>query len=287
MMFRRLWPICLALCLLPAALFAGSLSLSPAQLVNGGVAMLRWHGETPASAVARWNGKPFYLRPLPGGGAFALLGADLLQEPGSYPLEVVMVDPLGRSTNHTLKVEVVKADRPVQRLTLPKEMVTPRDPVVIKRIEKERARIAEVYAKMASTVLWASFVRPVDDPVSSVFGLQRILNGEPRTPHNGIDFRSPLGTPVRAPATGIAVLVDDLYYTGKTVILDHGEGLFSLYAHLHEFLCELGQQVQQGEFLGRVGSTGRSTGPHLHWGVRLRGERVDPLLLLQVLSPDS
>jgi murein DD-endopeptidase MepM/ murein hydrolase activator NlpD len=273
--------------LFPAEALAGSLSLTPSQLVNGGIAVLRWSGEPPASAVARWNGTPFSMRSLAGEGAFALLGVDLLQEPGSYPLEVVVVDQQGRSSNYTLMVKVVKADRPIQRLILPKEMVTPLDPVVIKRIDRERALVAEIYANMESRPLWVSFIRPVDDPVSSAFGLQRILNGEPRTPHNGIDFRSPLGTPVRAPAAGIAVLVADLYYTGKTVILDHGEGLFSLYAHLNEFLCDLGQQLQQGEFVGRVGSTGRSTGPHLHWGVRLRGERVDPMLLLQALGPDS
>jgi murein DD-endopeptidase MepM/ murein hydrolase activator NlpD len=273
--------------LLPLAAIAGSLSISPSQLVNGGIAMLHWSGEPPISAVARWNNKSFHLHPQPEGGAFALIGADLLQQPGFFPLEVEVVDAQGREINQTLMVEVVQAERPVQRLTLPKEMVTPRDPAVIKRIEKERAYIAEVYARMETPVLWTSFLRPVSDPVSSVFGLQRILNGEARAPHNGIDFRSPLGTPVRAPAEGIAVLVADLYYTGKTVILDHGEGLFSLYAHLHESLCEIGQQVRQGEVLGLVGSTGRSTGPHLHWGVRLRGERVDPLLLLQILNPDS
>jgi murein DD-endopeptidase MepM/ murein hydrolase activator NlpD len=286
MIFRSL-PVLLTFCMFPAILLAGSLSLSPPQLVNGGVAMLRWNGAAPASAVGRWNDRPFYLRPLPGGGAFALLGADMLQESGTYPLEVVVADGHGQSTSHRLMVEVVRAERPVQRLTLPAEMVTPRDPETIRRIERERALIAEVYARMETPPLWTSFVQPVDDSISSVFGLQRILNGEPRTPHNGIDFRSPLGTPVRAAADGIAVLVDDLYYTGKTVILDHGEGLFSLYAHLHEFLCESGQQLRQGDILGKVGSTGRSTGAHLHWGMRLRGERVDPLLLLQLLNTES
>jgi hypothetical protein len=286
MIFRSL-PVLVTFCLFPAILLADSLSLSPPQLVNGGVAMLRWSGMTPSSAVGRWNDRPFYLRALPGGGAFALLGADMLQEPGTYPLEIVVADGYGQSTSHRLMVEVVRAERPVQHLTLPAEMVTPRDPETIRRIERERALIADVYARMETPPIWTSFVQPVDDSISSVFGVQRILNGKPRTPHNGIDFRSPLGTPVRAAADGIAVLVDDLYYTGKTVILDHGEGLFSLYAHLHEFLCESGQRLRQGDILGKVGSTGRSTGAHLHWGMRLRGERVDPLLLLQLLNTES
>jgi murein DD-endopeptidase MepM/ murein hydrolase activator NlpD len=273
--------------LFPEVVFASALSLSPPQLVNGGVAMLRWSGETPASTLAQWNGKPFSLRSLPNGGAFALIGADLMQEPGTYPLELIITDRHGQKTSHSLSVEVVRAERPVQRLTLPPEMVTPLDPAVIKRIGEDRVLIASVYARTETPVLWSTFIRPVNDPISSVFGLQRVLNGEPRSPHNGIDFRSPLGTPVLAPAAGIAVLVADLYYTGKTVILDHGEGLFSLYAHLNETLCTVGQHLHQGETLGRVGSTGRSTGAHLHWGVRLRGERVDPLLLLRVLNPDS
>ncbi len=110
------------------------------------------------------------------------------------------------------------------------------------------------------------------------------MNGKPRAPHSGTDFRSPQGTPVRSISNGRIVLVDDLFYTGKTVVLDHGEGLFSLYAHLSRVLVEEGHELLVGDVLGEVGSTGRSTGAHLHLTVKLLGERVDPESLFEVLK---
>jgi murein DD-endopeptidase MepM/ murein hydrolase activator NlpD len=106
------------------------------------------------------------------------------------------------------------------------------------------------------------------------------LNGEPKSPHSGTDFRSPLGRVVRAPAHSRVAFVGDLYYTGRTVILDHGSSVYSLYAHLLKPLCEAGQQIKAGQPIGKVGSTGRSTGAHLHWTIKIRGAKVDPLELL-------
>lgn len=126
-----------------------------------------------------------------------------------------------------------------------------------------------------------SFKRPVPDKVNSHFGKKRILNGLPRAPHSGTDFRSPSGRLIRSPARGDVVFSDDLYYTGNTVILDHGAGLYSLYAHLSQTLCSPGQRLEPGQPLGKVGSTGRSTGAHLHWTVRLREARIDPMTILE------
>jgi murein DD-endopeptidase MepM/ murein hydrolase activator NlpD len=123
--------------------------------------------------------------------------------------------------------------------------------------------------------------------VSSPFGLRRILNGQPKSPHAGVDFRSPAGTAVRAAARGRVAFAGELYYTGRTVILDHGEGLFSLYAHLQTLACSPEAVLEAGTVLGTVGSTGRSTGPHLHWGVKLRGDRLDPLALTELLSGEK
>ncbi len=141
--------------------------------------------------------------------------------------------------------------------------------------------LSSLFADSASPPLWGGFRRPVDDPFGSTFGLRRILNGQPRAPHAGIDFRSPRGTPVRASGRGRVAFVGDLYFTGRTVILDHGAGLFSLYAHLERSRCRTGELLEGGAILGEVGSSGRSTGPHLHWGFKLRGDRIDPLALLK------
>ena len=123
------------------------------------------------------------------------------------------------------------------------------------------------------------------DPANSAFGTRSILNGQPRSPHSGADFRSAAGTPIKAPNAGRVVLAGDRYFTGNTVIIDHGLGLFSLFAHLSEVSVKEGDSVQSGEVVGKVGATGRVTGPHLHWSVRLSGARVDPLSLLAALGP--
>ena len=123
---------------------------------------------------------------------------------------------------------------------------------------------------------------PVSGPPNSSFGKRSILNGQPRSPHSGTDFSGATGASVKAPNSGRVVLVGDLYYSGNTVILDHGLGLYSYFAHLSKALVAEGQMLKQGDILGEIGATGRVTGPHLHWAVRLKRTRVDPLSLLAV-----
>ena len=115
-------------------------------------------------------------------------------------------------------------------------------------------------------------------------GSRTILNGQPRSPHSGADFNSPAGTPIKAPNAGRVVLAGDRYFTGNTVMIDHGLTMFSLFAHLSEIDVHAGDSVKAGDVVGKVGSTGRVTGPHLHWSVRLNGARVDPLSLLAALA---
>ena len=276
----------LLILLLPAQALAGVPTLEPPVVDNGGVALLRWHGAPPSEAVARFNNRLYNLRSTPQG-MLALLGTDLELTPGSYPVEVTAVDPRGEAESFHLRLEVRQAVRPEERLTLPPAKVTPSDPAVLKRIEKERALLADLFSRQQTPPLWESFAHPVTDPVGSPFGLRRILNGQPKSPHAGVDFRSPAGTPVRAAASGKVAFAGDLFYTGMTVIIDHGEGLFSLYAHLQTIDCSPGELLDAGTVLGRVGSTGRSTGPHLHWGVKLRGDRVDPLALTELLGREK
>lgn len=272
--------------LLPSVLRAGEWSLVPAVIDNGGVALLRWQGAPPSVAVARFNGRVIYLTAGPDG-AVALLGADVELPPGGYPVTVAVVDRRGRTELHRTSLQVRAADRPAERLSLPPAMVTPVDPAVLERIARERAMLKELFGQRSVSGRLGSFLLPVRDPPGSPFGLRRILNGKPRSPHAGVDFRSPMGTPVRSAARGKAVFAGELYYTGRTVILDHGEGLYTLYAHLDEIRCRAGQLLETGEVLGLVGSTGRSTGPHLHWGSKLRGDRVDPLALVGLLGEEK
>ena len=130
-------------------------------------------------------------------------------------------------------------------------------------------------------------MRPVPGKAVSRFGSRSVFNGQPRAPHGGADFISSEGTPVLAPGAGRVLLAHDLYFSGNTVVIDHGLGLFSLLAHLSAFDVREGELVTEGQTVGRVGATGRVTGPHLHWAVRAGGARVDPLSVLALLGPQA
>ncbi len=273
--------LCLLLLLPSAALAAGEISLEPSAIGSGGVCLLHWHGAPPARATVRFHGREFSLWPA-GDGAFALLGADLELAPGTYPVTVTGTDRQGHDFACSQPLQIRAVERPEERLSLPSEMVSPRDPATVRRIIREQKMLQQLFSAPATPPLWDGFMRPVDSRLGSRFGLRRILNGEPRSPHPGIDFHSPRGTPVRAAGRGRVVFAGELYFTGRTVILDHGAGLYSLYAHLERMACRSGDLLARGSILGKVGSTGRATGPHLHWGFKLTGDRIDPLALLQM-----
>ncbi len=157
--------------------------------------------------------------------------------------------------------------------------------VANERLIKKQAR-AEI-GKLKNALYKTGFIRPINGGrISSIFGSQRILNGKPKNAHNGIDIAVPRGTPVKAMTDGIVRLsADNFYYSGNFILLDHGQGLNSVYLHLSKSFVHEGQYVKKGEIIGKVGTTGRSTGPHLHWGVQWFNKRVDPLLLLKIKEP--
>ena len=180
--------------------------------------------------------------------------------------------------------ELVPAAREfnIQRIDgLPPAKVTPA-PESMARIQAEAAQTrAARELRDDRTDFNAGFIWPVKGPITGVYGSQRILNGEPRNPHWGIDIAAPVGTPVLAPAGGIVTLVhDDMYFSGGTLLLDHGLGLSSAFLHLENILVEPGQRVEQGDVIAEVGATGRVTGAHLDWRMNLGPTRVDPALLL-------
>ncbi len=170
----------------------------------------------------------------------------------------------------------------IQRIDgLPKKMVTP-PAAVLARIRKENAAIARVRTLNSKAVHFrGTWLRPAPGKVTGVYGSQRVLNGKPRRPHFGIDFAAPVGTTVIAPAGGTVVLAHpDMYYTGGTIILDHGHGLTSAFLHLSALAVKNGDVVQRGQHIGAIGATGRATGPHLDWRINWFDQRVDPAFLL-------
>mgnify|MGYP006287968155 FL=1 len=198
-------------------------------------------------------------------------------------LSVEMAD--GRTVARLLEPRTRAFD--IQRIDgLPPSKVTP-DPASLDRIRAEAAMVREARMRRDDRVDFAQgFVWPVGGPVTGVYGSQRILNGEPRNPHWGIDIAASTGTPVRAPAGGIVTLThDDMYFSGGTLLLDHGLGLSSAFLHLDEILVEPGERVERGDIIARVGDTGRATGPHLDWRINLGSTRIDPALLLDGPPP--
>lgn len=260
--------------------------LEPTVLENGGLARLRFNGEKPASAEARFNGKSFDLI-VDAQGAWSLIGVDLETPTGHYPLLVRVTDSRGTVSSEVLEVEVKGKDRGQEHLQLPEPMVSPRDPAILERISREKKMTDRIFAKTSPRIPELPFGRPTEGPPSTPFGRHRILNGIPKSPHAGIDFSGSDGAPVVAAGVGEVVFSGDLYYTGKTVILDHGQGLYTVYAHMRKILCSKNRILRRGSPVGEVGSTGRSTGPHLHWGVKLRGDRVDPAALLEGFSGEK
>jgi murein DD-endopeptidase MepM/ murein hydrolase activator NlpD len=209
----------------------------------------------------------------------ALVGIDLDAKPGNYPM-TVEAGSLRAARELVVRPKTFRT----RRLTVNPDFVTP-PPSVAERIKKEAELLRAAWDGSPPTALWAQpFTRPVRDAANSAFGTRSIFNGIPRNAHGGADFLSPAGTPVRAPNAGRVVVARDLYFSGNTVIIDHGAGLFSMLAHLSAFDVDEGGEVMNGQVVGRVGATGRVTGPHLHWAVRVSGARIDPLSLLSLLG---
>jgi murein DD-endopeptidase MepM/ murein hydrolase activator NlpD len=180
------------------------------------------------------------------------------------------------------RLAIARRDYDIQRIDgLPPKMVTPPEDV-LQRIREEGARVRAARAFDSAEIFFTqTFIWPAEGPISGVYGSQRILNGEPRQPHFGVDVAAPTGTPVFAPAGGeIRLAESDLYYSGGTVILDHGHGLSSSFLHMSRVDVAVGQRVVQGERIGAIGATGRVTGAHLDWRINWFEQRLDPALLV-------
>ncbi|MFN2433491.1 MAG: M23 family metallopeptidase, partial [Gemmatimonadota bacterium] len=233
-------------------------------------------GSTPSAAAD--STEPRALQPWRMG---ALVGIDLRADPGTAELGwTARLGPGAAAARGTTFLTLEPRQFATQRLSLPRGMVTP-DPASLARIERERRLMHETLGSSVPERLWhGAFVSPIPGAAGGGFGARRVLNGRPSAPHSGMDLRGAEGTGVFASNEGIVVLVDTLYFAGKTVVLDHGLGLFTVYNHLSARSVVPGDRVERGQLIGRVGATGRVTGPHLHWAVHLNGARVDPISLL-------
>lgn len=259
------------------------------------IACLLWLVSSQALYAAESVPGGLYLHPLPDGivdvryrdqpvlvyRQVAVVGINLNAEPGTHRIQLVHAD----GTTEWRSFAVAHKQYTEQHLTI-------ENPRMVNPLEEDLARIREESARMRAQYVRFSeptesplpFLQPVAGPLSSSFGRRRVLNGQPRSPHSGLDIAANTGTPIQAPAAGLVSLTGDFYFNGNTVFVDHGHGLISMMCHLSRIDVSEGETVGRGDILGLVGATGRVTGPHLHWSVSMNGNRVDPVQVMALFK---
>jgi murein DD-endopeptidase MepM/ murein hydrolase activator NlpD len=261
------------------------LKLSSTSVSQGGLLLGEISGVKPNQELsAEWAGQPIPLwRETPGSPTLrALLGVDLEKPAGRYDWKISWPTIDGKPLSCSLPVTVRAGKFPTERLTVEKQFVQP-DPEQQRHAEEDQKKMKAIYDTVTPEVLWkGKFIVPLKGVTTGGnFGRRRVLNGEARSPHAGVDFPSPSGTPVYAAQSGKVALAENLYYSGNTVVIDHGYGIHTLYAHLSEIDVHAGDPVEVGAEIGKVGATGRVTGPHLHWGLTINHARVNALQIVQ------
>ncbi|MGY4819103.1 peptidoglycan DD-metalloendopeptidase family protein [Pseudomonas chlororaphis subsp. piscium] len=243
--------------------------------VPGGVAVIDL-GNAAQAPKASYQGKPL-LVVKEQNNWLAIVGIPLTVKPGTQQISAG-----GRSLNFS----VTSKKYPEQHITLKNKRQVNPDPADLKRIDAELAEQVRAYRSFSpNTPSNLLLDKPVSGPLSSKFGVRRFFNGEERNPHAGLDFAVPAGTPIKTPAAGKVILIGNYFFNGNTVFVDHGQGFISMFCHMSKIDVKVGQQLARGGVVGKVGSTGRATGPHMHWNVSLNDARVDPAIFIGAFQP--
>ncbi len=262
------------------------LRLSSSESSQGSLLLVEVHSASPlAELKAEWAGHtlPFWQDASHENARRALLGVDVELPADQYPLTLAAQLESGERVTCSALISIKAGRFAVERLHVGRQFVE-LSPKHLERAEQERQRLRELFARVTPERLWQGRFRlPVDGVhAAGNFGRRRVLNGQPETPHSGEDFPAAAGTPVHAAQRGRVVLAEELFFSGNTVVLDHGLGLYTFYGHLESIAVVVGDVAEIGARLGRVGATGRVTGPHLHWAVRLDEARVSPLQIVSL-----
>ncbi|RML35528.1 M24/M37 family peptidase [Pseudomonas syringae pv. atrofaciens] len=244
--------------------------------VPGGVAVIDL-GTGAQAPTATYQGKPVLVVKEQGTRWLAIVGIPLTVKPGTQ-----QVTSGGRTLNFT----VGSKKYPEQHITLKNKRQVNPNPEDNKRIEGELAEQLRAYRSFSpGTPSNLILDKPVNGPLSSKFGVRRFFNGEERNPHSGLDFAVPAGTPIKSPAAGKVILTGNYFFNGNTVFVDHGQGFISMFCHMSKIDVKVGDLVPRGGVVGKVGATGRATGPHMHWNVSLNDARVDPAIFIGAFQP--
>jgi murein DD-endopeptidase MepM/ murein hydrolase activator NlpD len=273
-----------------------TLHLSAPDPTQGSLLLLELRSATQpvAEIKATWDSReiPFWQEPKPDEKSpdiwRALLGVDLEQKPENYSLTLAAKTESAEEISCSATIDVKEGKFATESLKVAPNFVEP-NPEQLARAEAEGQRLRTIFATITPERLWnGSFHYPLTGVTTGGnFGKRRILNGKAHSPHSGVDFPAPAGTPVYAAQRGRVVIAEPLYFSGNTVVLDHGLGLYTLYAHFESISVQPGDLVDAGALLGKVGATGRVTGPHLHWGATVNRARTNPLQLISLLATNA
>jgi len=259
----------------------------PARLVNGSPVLFRVTTPKPVRALSgTWLGHQIVFSfDASGKSWFALAGASLETKPGSYPLQLHAETLAGQAISFEKKIRVELQRYPQVLLTVPGRYTAP-SPEDLRQIEQDKETKAQIFKTVTPERQWkGSFVPPANAEISDIFGVARVFNGTVQSTHQGLDFRVPSGTSVAAVNSGRVLLARSLFFEGNCVVIDHGQGLLTVYLHLSKFSVKEGDEVSKGQPIGLSGGTGRATGPHLHLAVRWQGVYLDPQVLLKLDLP--
>lgn len=259
-------------------------AMKTVEILQGEIAEIKLSAPEVVAAEGRLASEKIYFYPGDNGVLTALVGADLETRPGPAKILVSGTAQSGAPWATQIPLKIKSKTFKSESFSVAQEF-DQLSSEVLERIRREQEQFARVFAVSAAQRLWARpFVGPVAKEITSPFGYRRVINGSPRAPHTGVDLKAAMETPVLAANHGRVVLLGDFFYSGKSVVLDHGGALFTVYFHLAEFKAEEGAEIKKGDVIALSGMTGRVTGPHLHWGARMNGARIDPFQLVDKLN---
>ena len=272
-----------------SGLIAG-ITLSSEQVTNGSLLLLKIETRKLSPPVSnirltfQQRQYPVYPHPVtPADNHFGLIAIPFRTAPGPAKLVLSWTNAAG-DHSRTIPFRIVAGKYKTDELKVDSSRVNPNKKNV-ERAQKEALKIKRVYDEGSITRLWdGDFQLPMTSDITSPFGNKRVFNGQLKSFHNGIDFRARSATPVFAANSGVVKLAENLFYSGNAVVIDHGTGIFTIYAHLSRIAVAAGQHIEIGQHLGLTGATGRVSGPHLHWGVKVNGVPVNPMQLIEVMS---
>ena len=273
--------------LFTATIYAFNIDISDSTIANGKTTIIEFEKEQNTKYEKIILGKKthrIYQHPLDAKKMYVLVPVSYYEKPSDKKLEIFYKEK-GKQKSKTIFLRVEDGKYKKEKINVQKSKVNPKSKEVKKRIAKEYAEAMKIYGTSTEkSQISSRFIPPMQSKITSAFGKARVYNDTLNGYHSGTDYRAKVGTPIKASNDGVVVLVKDRFYSGGTVILDHGHGIYTCYYHMSDFSVEDGQKIKKAEVIGLSGVSGRVTGPHLHFSARVGGEQVDPLQLIELLN---